>query len=101
MIITAQKALNIVSNHAVVKKVPELLSAVELFAEADRAYRPKKGCGDCKKADFFSPVENKALEAIANLSPDAILRLKAFLGVKDLYLNPIVPGKQATLRELK
>lgn len=101
MIITAQKALNLVSSHAVLQKVPELLSPVEAFAQANKSWQPKKGCGDCKKSDFFSPVETVALEAIANLSSDAIIRLKDFLGAKNLYLNSANSGRDATLRELK
>lgn len=101
MIITAHKALNLVSNHAVIQKVPELLGPVEAYAEANRNWQPKKGCGDCKKSDFFSPVEKQALDAIANLNSDAILRLKDFLGTKTLYVNSSIAGKEATLKELK
>lgn len=101
MIVTANRALSLVSNHEILKKVPELLMEVEAYAEADRNWKPKKGCGDCKKIDFFGPVENRALEAIAKLSPDAILRLKEFVGAKNIYVSSPVPGKSATLKELK
>jgi hypothetical protein len=101
MIITANKALNLVSNHAVIQKVPELLDVVEAYVEANRQFKPKQGCGDCKKADFFAPVETKALAAIAALPSDAITRLKSFLGVTKLYINPASAGDQQGLKELK
>lgn len=100
MIITASRALTLVSSHAVLQKVPELLGAVEAWAEANRRFKPKQGCSDCKAADFFSPVEKKALEAIAGLSSDAVRRLKEYLNVKDLYVNSAVAGKEATLKRL-
>jgi hypothetical protein len=101
MIITASQALRIVSSHAVIKAVPELLEAVEAHVEANRQYQPKKGCNGCNKSDFFSPVEKKALAAIDGLSSDAVDRLKKYLNVSKLYINPPESGKNSNLRELK
>lgn len=101
MIITAKQALNLVSSHEIVKTIPELLNAVEAFASANRQWQPKKGCADCNKSSFFGSVEDKALQAIADLSPDAVDRLKKFIGRNDLYVNLPQPGKPAILKELK
>lgn len=101
MTITGSRALTIVSNHAVLRAVPELLGVVEEFAAANRKWQPKKGCADCNKASFFAPVETNALQALGSLSPDAVARLKAFLGKKELFLNLPQPGRPATVKELK
>lgn len=102
MIITGQKALNLVSNHAILKAVPELLGPVEAFAAANRQWQPKKNCpGNCDKSQFFNSVETAALTAFSNLASDAVARLKTFLGQRELYVNVPRPGKSAVVKELK
>ena len=101
MIITGSKALRIVSNHAVLQKVPELLVPVEAYVKAARTYEAKRNCKTCDRISFFSPVEEAALSAIAALPPDAVARLKEFLGAKDLFVNLNLPGQKAESRELK
>ena len=100
MIISARKALSIVSNHAVIQAVPELLGLVEKVAQIKKEV-DKPGCGDCGSKNPFSEVELEALKAIASLNTSAIVRLKKFLGAKDLYVNPVESGADATLIELK
>ena len=101
MIITSAKALTLVSSHAIVKVVPELLPAVEAFAEANRKWIPKQGCADCNKSTFFAGVEDVALKAIAGLAPDAVERLREFIGRRDLYINMPQPGKPTILKQLQ
>lgn len=101
MTITSAKALRLISNHEVVKFVPELLMAVEAYAAADREWNPRQKCPGCVKQAYFGPVEEKALAAIAGLSAAAVTRLKEFLGVKGpLYVNVPRPGQAADLKEL-
>jgi hypothetical protein len=101
MIITAHKAVSIISNHAVVKAVPELLDAVEAYVEKKRQWQPKKGCGNCDEVSFFQPLEDTALKAIAGLAPDAIQRLKKFLSARDLYINITGPNGRIELKPLQ
>ncbi len=102
MIITANKALKIVASHDVIRVggVVELLDAVELYAQYRRDWIPKKTCGGCNEVAFFAPVETKALEAIGALGPDAVAKLKKYLGCKDLWINPSTPGKSSELKKL-
>lgn len=99
MIISARKALSIVSNHSVIQSVPALLPVVERVAEIKRSVQ-NPGCSDCSSKNPFSEVEIEALNAIANLSSASIVKLKEFLGAKNLYINPVESGKEATLIEL-
>ena len=101
MIITGNRALQLISNHGILGAVPELLAAVEAFAAANRKWQPKKGCPDCDKGTAFADVETEALQAFAGLPPDAVQRLRTFLGRNDLYVNLPQPGKSAVVRELK
>ena len=103
MIITANKALQIVSSHDVIRVggVVELLEAVELYAQFRRDWIPKKTCGGCNEIAFFAPVETKALEAISGLSSDSVEKLKKYLGQKDLWVNSATAGKSSELKRLK
>lgn len=101
MIITAQRAMSLVSNHAVIQAVPELLDAVEAYVAKERQWNPKKTCGNCDKISFFQPLEESTLRAIQGLSPDAIARLAKFMNAKDLYINAPSEGGQSKLKQLQ
>ena len=100
MIVTSQKARRIVSSHAVLQQVPELLAAVEAHADAAKQLALHPNCPKCRQADFFGPVELQALQAIEALSPEAARRLMAFLGEKELYLYSTQPGKPPVTKQL-
>ena len=100
MIITSAKALRIVSNHEVLKAVPELLAAVESYVATDRKIQAKKDCAGCGHAKHFTEVEKTAVTAIRSLSKDAINRLKTFLNTEQLYLNVPKPGAKGELIRL-
>lgn len=100
MIITSQKALNLIANHAILQAVPELLGAVEAYRAADRQWTTKKDCKTCEKAKYFGPVEIAALNAIKSLPPEAVERLKKFTGEKEIYLNLPNPGKPGSIMRL-
>lgn len=100
MIITANRALNLVSNHAVIQEVPELLDAVEAYVQKERQWAPKKSCGNCDRVSFFQPLEESTLRAIEGLSKDAIARLAKFVGAKDLYINTASDNGKSNLKQL-
>lgn len=101
MIITARKALVIVSSHDVIKAgVVKLLPAVEAYAERRRKWTPKKNCNGCDEASFFKDLEDASLQAIQTLDSESIGKLKKFLNAKDLWINTSEPGKPSQLKAL-
>lgn len=100
MIVTSLKARKIVSSHAVLEKVPELLAAVEAHASAVRLLKTRPNCPKCKQADLFGPVEAQSIKAIGALLPDAARRLMAYLGEKELFIYENIPGKPPATKQL-
>lgn len=100
MIITSQKALRLVSNHEIVRVIPELLVLVEEYKSAEKIWASKQGCSNCKKAEYFEGVELKAVKAIQALPRESIDKLKKFMGATELYLNLPNPGKKGQIVRL-
>lgn len=99
MIISSSKARRIVSNYAILQKIPELLAAVEAWKKADRVWEAKKDCPSCNQVSVFAESEQIALNEIRNLPKDAIARLKEFLGETELYIyEPVANGKPRTIQ---
>ena len=101
MIISSSAAARIVSSHAILQAVPELLAPVEAYAMADRQWKSKTNCKDCDRIKIFAGVEEQALKAIINLSSDAVQRLKDYLGQGDLYVYLPVAGGKPQIKQLK
>ena len=103
MIISSQKASQIVSNHAVLKAVPELLAAVETYKTAERLWDIKKAtpnCKSCKRADIFAQAELAAIKAISSLTKEQAQKLAVFLNTSELYIYEPVPGQKPRLKQL-
>jgi hypothetical protein len=101
MIISAPAAIRIISSHAILQTVPELLAPVEAYSLAERQWKGKANCKDCEKAKIFASVEEQALKAIINLPSDAVRRLREYLGQGDLYVYVPVPGSKPQIKQLK
>lgn len=94
MIVTESKAISIISNEEVVKKVKGLAHLFEEFRSTERKLKEKTGCKSCTTSEpEFGPLREKAVKAIRGLSDADRQKLKDHYVTKNLVFYERKDGK--------
>ena|ERR1035437_2233221 len=96
MIITRNTALNLVSNSAVVQKIPELNPYVEQYKQSSKG---KVGCKSCSSNSLSTTLGKTVLDFLGTLNSSQVAVLKTILGDSHLYVY-VANGDGKTLKEL-
>lgn len=85
MILTQQHIQRLLSNHAVIQVVPQLLPFVEEIKAIRERLSRKAGCSSCKERSELEPTLRRALSAVVALPPDRLAALAKHLGATKLF----------------
>lgn len=91
MTLTQNSILRLISNHAVLSLLPELLPFVEQAKAARQMIAKIGSCTSCRKKVEMSPVADATFKFIIGLPSDRIVLLKQALGVERGKLYTYLP----------
>lgn len=102
VLLTQGHVIRALADPAFFERCPEFSSLrvkmTTMHADLLAPVMPKRGCSSCKQSRVGRNLYGEFLTLVRSLSPDGLVRLKLYFGIKRLMLNLLTREGRAEMR---